>query len=106
MAAETPQHYFIAVQLELKDNHTPPIKMRTDLAQLTHRPKFKRNLFSFDKLIEHQTLKFGLMACPGGSEDNIVKHLIFRIMPQLLGWDRLVLALVGSGSFLKKDSQN
>jgi hypothetical protein len=67
VAAETASHYFIAVQLDYKDNHTPPIKLRTNLAELTHRPKFKRNLFSFEKLIDHQSLKFGLMACPGGS---------------------------------------
>jgi hypothetical protein len=67
VAAEAQKYYFVAVQLDFKDSHTPPIKLRTELAPLTNRPKFKRNLFTFDTLIEHQTLKFGLMATPDGN---------------------------------------
>ena len=58
------KYYFVAVQLEFKDNVTPPQKLRTDVATISNRPKFKHNLFTFHKVIQNQTLKFGLMACP------------------------------------------
>ena len=67
MASQIQKYYFIAVQLEFKDNTTPPEKMRTDVATISNRPKFNRNLFTFHKVIEHQTLKFGLMACPSAA---------------------------------------
>ena len=79
MAAQFEKYYFIAVQLEYKDNITAPQKMRTDIATLANRPKFKRNLFSFHKVIENQTLRFGLMACSSSEEDCIVKYFLLRV---------------------------
>ena len=65
MAAEIEKYFFIALQLDYKDPNMPSIKLRTDIATISKRPKFKRNLFAFDKLIQHQTFKFGLMAWIG-----------------------------------------
>ena len=44
-------NFFIAVQLEYDDKVTPTQKFRTDVASLANRPKFKRNLFTFNKVI-------------------------------------------------------
>lgn len=54
---------FIVVQLEYSDKVTPTQKLRTDIASISNRPKFKRNLFTFHQIIDQQKLKFGLMLC-------------------------------------------
>jgi hypothetical protein len=59
-------NYFVAVQLEYDDKVTPTLKFRTDLAPNANRPKFKRNLFTFPRVIQLQKVRFGLMACQNG----------------------------------------
>ena len=53
--------YFIALQIDYHDQLTPTLKLRTDMAPPSDRPKFTRNLFALSTLVELQTLKFGLM---------------------------------------------
>ncbi len=80
MVATVEGCYFVAVQMDYKDSHTPSQKLRTDLAALSTRPKFKRNIFTFTTLIQEQTLKFGLMSCPDSSESSIVQKFINRVI--------------------------
>lgn len=74
--------YFIAVQLEYEDKVTPSVKFRTEVATATNRPKFARNLFSFDKVIELQKVRFGLMVCEDASEASAVSVVSFRTTPR------------------------
>lgn len=67
MVAAKDLAYFIAVQLEYDDKVTPSVKFRTEVSAATNRPKFTRNLFSFDKIIELQKVRFGLMVCENTS---------------------------------------
>lgn len=72
MVAQEEKCYFVAVQMDYKDAVTPTQKFRTDVAPPSTRPQFKRNLFTFTTVIAHQTLRFGLMACPDSSEESVV----------------------------------
>lgn len=76
--AEKENCFFIAVQMDYKDSLTPSEKFRTDLAPPSNRPKYKRNLFTFNTIIAQQTIRFGLMACPDSSEDSVVPSLLCR----------------------------
>jgi len=77
------QFCFVAVQMDYDDQVTPTLKFRTDLSVLTNRPKFSRNLFTFEKVIEKQKLKFGLMECKDSSESSIVLAVSHRIIAKL-----------------------
>ena len=68
VVASREKNHFVAVQLEYDDHTTPAQKYRTDVAPVSARPTFKRNLFNFERLIDKQTLKLGLMSCDGLGE--------------------------------------
>lgn len=82
MVAAKEYAYFIAVQLEYEDKVTPSVKFRTEVVAVTNRPKFARNLFSFDKIIELQKVRFGLMVCDNASEASAVSLVSLRVMPR------------------------
>lgn len=79
MVAAKEYAYFVAVQLEYEDKVTPSVKFRTEVAAVANRPKFGRNLFGFDKIIELQKVRFGLMVCDNPSEASAVTLVSFRV---------------------------
>ena len=89
VVASREKNYFVAVQLEYDDPTTVAQKYRTDVAPVSARPAFKRNLFTFQRLIDRQTLKLGLMSCEGLSEQSVASGKLEGLTSIVLSRERL-----------------